>query len=102
MNLKDLAKLGGFISTDTVEVPVEWNEHKMTAQVRRISFGDYEALARLSDDDSRAAKLLSKTLFLPDEGRLMTYEEAYQLAPSLAEVLMKAVTEASGFGTPKR
>lgn len=101
MNLKELAKIGAFVSTDTVEVPVEWGEHKFTAQVRKISFGDYESLSKVPDDGSRSAMLLSKSLFLPDEKRLMSYEEAYQLQASLAAVLMKAVTEASGFGAPK-
>lgn len=101
MNLKELAKIGAFVSTDTVEVPVEWGEHKFTAHVRKISFGDYESLSKVGDDGSRSAMLLSKSLFLPDENRLMKYEEAYQLKPDLAAALMKAVTEASGFGSPK-
>lgn len=101
MNLKELVKAGGFVSTETVEKEVEWEGHKFVAHIRKISFGDYESLSRVSDDGSRSAKLLSQSLFLPDEKRLMTYEEAYQLKPGLAAVLMKAVTDAAGFGDPK-
>ena len=101
MNLKELTKAGAFVSTETVEAPIEWEGNKFVAHVRKISFGDYESLSRVSDDGSRSAMLLSKSLFLPDEKRLMSYEEAYQLKPGLAAVLMKAVTKASGFGDPK-
>lgn len=101
MNLKELAELGAFVSNDTVEVPVEWNGKKVTAHVRRLSYGDYESLGDVKEGFSRGATILSKALFLPDQGRLMTYEEAYQLNPNFAEVLVKAITEAKAIFTPK-
>lgn len=101
MDLKDLAKFGAFISTETVEVPVKWEGNEMTAHFRRLSFGDYEAISQMPEDRSRSATIISKTLFLPDVARLMTYEEAYQLAPKFAEALVKAMTEGKVLVAPK-
>jgi hypothetical protein len=101
VDLKELAKLGAFIDTQTVEVPVEWEGNHMTAHFRRLSFGDYEAIAQMPEDRSRSATIISKTLFLPDVARLMTYEEAYQLAPKFAEALVKAMTEGKVLVSPK-
>lgn len=101
MNLKDLLKADAFVSADTVESVVEWEGHKFTVNIRKVSFGDYESLIRLGGDDSQSAKLLSKTVFLPDQARFMSYEEAYQLKASLAGELLKAVKKACGLSDPK-
>lgn len=101
MNLKDLKKIGAFVSNELTEVPVEWKGNKFNVHVRRIPFGDTEFIASKSDDGSQYAATLSKAIFLPDEGRLMTYEEAFSLDWGLAKVLIKAVTKAAGLETPK-
>ena len=101
MKLKDLNAAGAFVSTEAVEVPLEWEGNKLTVQVRKVSFGDYESLVRLGDDDSQSAKLLSKTVYLTDEKRFISYDEAYQLKAGFAAVLMKAVKEACGLNDPK-
>lgn len=101
MNLTDLVKLGAVVSTETVEVPVEWEGNKFTANVRKLSYGDYEAMAGLPEGTSKGAVILSKTLFLPDQGRLMTYEEAYQLKPTFAQVLIEAITASKAIVSPK-
>lgn len=101
MDFKDLAKLGAFITTETVEVPVEWEGHSMQAHFRRLSFGDYEALSAVPEGRSHSATIISKTLFLPDVARLMTYEEAYQLDPKFAQALVKAMTEGKVLVAPK-
>lgn len=101
MRLADLQKAGAFVSTDAVEQPVEWEGNRFTVQVRKVSFGDYEAILRMDDDGSQSAKLLSKTVYLPDEKRFMSYEEAYQLKASFAAALMKGVKAACGLDDPK-
>jgi hypothetical protein len=101
MKLADLQKAGAFVSTEAVEAPVEWEGHTFTVNVRKVSFGDYESLIRMGDDDSQSAKLLSKTVYLPDQKRFMTYEEAYQLKASFAAALMKAVKAACRLDDPK-
>lgn len=101
MNLEELVKMGAVVSMDTVEVPVEWEGHKFTAHVRKLSYGDYEAMAEVPEGKSKGAIILSKTLFLPDQGRLMTYEEAYQLKPTFAQVLIEAITKSKAIVSPK-
>lgn len=102
MNLKELKKIGAFVSQELTEVPVEWNGNKFTVHVRRIPFGDTEFIAsKGADDGSQYAATLSKAIFLPDEGRLMSYEEAFSLDWSLAKVLIKAVTKSAGLDSPK-
>ena len=101
MNLSDLVNMGAVVSTDTVEVPIEWEGHKFTAHVRKLSYGDYEAMAGMSEDASKGATIISKCVFLPDQGRLMTYEEAYQLKPTFAQALIEAITTAKAIVSPK-
>lgn len=101
MNLEELVKIGAVVSMDTVEVPVEWEGHKFTAHVRKLSYGDYEAMAGMGEDVSKGATIISKCLFLPDQKRLMTYEEAYQLKPTFAQALIEAITTAKAIVSPK-
>lgn len=101
MNLEDLVKIGAVVSMDTVEVPVEWEGHKFTAHVRKLSYGDYEAMAGMGEEVSKGATIISKCLFLPDQKRLMSYEEAYQLKPTFAQALIEAITTAKAIVSPK-
>lgn len=101
MNLTQLAELGAVVSTDTVEVKFEWEGHKFDAHIRKLSYGDYEAMAGMPEDVSKGATIISKCLFLPDQKRLMTYEEAYQLKPTFAQALIEAITTAKAIVSPK-
>lgn len=101
MNLEELVKMGAVVSMDTVEVPVEWEDHKFTAHIRKLSYGDYESMAGMGEDVSKGATIISKCLFLPDQKRLMTYEEAYQLKPTFAQALIEAITTAKAIVSPK-
>lgn len=101
MKLAELTAFGAFVQTELVEKPVEWEGHHFTVLVRKLSFGDYEGIFRVKEGESQSAAILSKTVFLLDEKRLMTYDEAYQLQASLAAKLMDAVKEASGLTDPK-
>jgi len=101
VNLEELVKIGAVVSMDTVEVPVEWEGHKFTAHVRKLSYGDYEAMAGMGEEVSKGATIISKCLFLPDQKRLMTYEEAYQLKPTFAQALIEAITTAKAIVSPK-
>lgn len=101
MNLEELVKIGAVVSMDTVEVPVEWEGHKFTAHIRKLSYGDYEAMAGMGEETSKGATIISKCLFLPEQKRLMTYEEAYQLKPTFAQALIEAITTAKAIVSPK-
>lgn len=101
MKLKDLQAAGAFVSAEAVECAVEWEGHHFTVQVKKLSFGDYEGIFKVKEGESQSAAILSKTVWLPDEKRFMSYGEAYQLQASLAAKLMDAVKEASGLADPK-
>lgn len=101
MKLKDLEKAGGFVPVDGVKKSVTWkNRHTgeefvFDVFVKRMSFGTMERfLVSTNDDDrSRGAMTIAECILFGDAGEPMTYEQAYQLEPSLASVLMNAVTE---------
>lgn len=69
--------------------------------VKRQSFGSIERLFLSDEDDrSKSAAYIAATVLLGDKGaEPMSYEDAYQLEPSLAGVLIKAVNEVNGTGT---
>lgn len=104
MNLDQLKAAGGFVEAEPVKVPVEW-AHKTKAGadvvdkfdvwVRLRSFGLFERVASLGGDRSRSAQMLSECILLGDERQALTYEQAYQLEPDLAFVLVEAVRGAN-------
>jgi hypothetical protein len=104
MNLRELKAKGGFVSTTPIAKEVSW-EHEVegksetdtfTVSVVKQSFGAVEKLFLGPDDRSKSAAFISQCIRFGDEQ--MTYEDAYQLDPGLAAVLMKAINEVNGTG----
>lgn len=104
MNLKDLKDKGGFVSSKPVRKDVIWSRKvdgeevsdTFTIHVRPMSYGDIERIFvdPKDQDRSRTAALLAESVLLGDEGKeRLSYTDAYQLAPSLAAALSKAVSE---------
>lgn len=104
MNLKELKARGGFISPIPVKRDVEWKHidptsgeevtDKFSVFVKRQSFGAIERLFVANDDRSKSATFISECILLGDDAKdRMTYEDAYQLDPGLAAVLVKAINE---------
>lgn len=105
MKLKDLKDMGGFVSSAPVAVDVTWNRPSaepvtFTVHIRKHSFGTIEKLLNAVEDDrSRSAAYLSESVLLGDGGKEpLKYEDAYQLDPSLAAALAKAVNEVNATG----
>lgn len=107
MNLKELKAKGAFVPVHPIKKSVTWKnedeEVSFDVFVRKMSFGDYERLFLAeSDDRSRMARVLCESVKLGDEGKdSLSYEDAYQLNPSFARVLLDAVNEVNGVGAPK-
>ena len=107
MNLSELQAMGAFVEAAPIKTPVTWTRDNaegvevsdtFDVWIRRRSFGTLERVAMLSEDRSKSAKMLSECVLLGDAQEAITYEQAYQLDPSLAFVLVEAVRDA---GAPK-
>lgn len=109
MKLADLRAKGGVVDRAPVAKEVTWTRvdaegveqsDTFTIHVARQSVG---AMERMFFDDpndpdrSRSANVISKSIRLGKGGEeAISYEEAYQLEPSLAAVFLKAFREVNG------
>src|SRR5690554_3162818 len=105
MDLKQLKQRGAFVPVAPVPWPVEWTHidpdtgeevtDQFTIHVRRRSYGTIERVVAASMTDearSRNALFISESILLGEGGaESMSYEDAYQLEPSLAAVLVEAI-----------
>ena len=107
MNLAQLQAAGAFVEAAPVKTPVTWTRQNAAGEevsdsfdvwVRRRSFGTLERVAMLGEDRSKSAKMLSECILLGEEQEALSYEQAYQLDPSLAFALVQAVKDV---GAPK-
>lgn len=107
MNLAQLQAAGAFVEAAPVKTSVTWTRKNAAGEeitdifdvwVRRRSFGTFERVAMLSEDRSKSAKMLSECVLLGEAQEALSYEQAYQLDPSLAFVLIEAVKDV---GAPK-
>lgn len=108
MNLKELQAKGGFVSVAPVKKSVTWEREGENGEVEKItfdvyvkrhSFGALEQIWAGDDDRAKSARFLSYSIKLGAGGKEeLTYEDAYQLEPSLAAVLVNAVTEVNKTG----
>lgn len=97
-SIDDLVKLGGIVSAEPVERTVEWDGNTFTVLVKRISYGMVERVLIKPDDDeqSRNAALISGSILLNGGTESLTYEQAFQLKPSLAFALVDAIRSVNG------
>lgn len=106
MDVAALKARGGVISPLPVPKEVEWTHadpdtgekvtDKFTVHVLRHSYGAMERLMLGEGDKSKGAMLISTCMRFGEGGKEeMSYEDAFQLEPSLAAVFMKALNEAN-------
>ena len=113
MDIETLRELGGIVSPTPVDRDVTWQPRNedgsprgepgtFTVRIKKLSAGLSERLWVKDDDPAKAdrstqAALLAESMFLGE--RLITYEEAYQLEPTLATEFAKAVNAVNGWGS---
>lgn len=112
MNLKQLREKGGFVPLTPVAKELTWtppgsdDSFQFTVHIRKLSFGAVEKLWGGLDKDadkSRIASFLSSTILLGEDGKeALTYQDAYQLEPSLATVFIEAVNAVNGIGASEK
>lgn len=100
MKLSDLK--GAVVSGELVKKHLEWTRDVDGEEVtdtfdifvKRPSFGDVERIFVGGDDKSRSAAMISACVRMGDNGEeLITYDQAYQLAPSLAALFSEAIKD---------
>jgi hypothetical protein len=108
MDLFALKNLGAFVSSVPVKRTVTWARKDdegvdqtttFDIHVKRIAFGDIERIYHDKEDAERsrtAALIAASILFGEQADQPISYEDAYQLAPSLAHVLNTAIAEVNG------
>lgn len=111
MNLKELRSRGGFVSVAPVRKSVTWKrldeagvEQSDTFDiwVVKLSFGMIETISAPEEKRARNAALIHEAVRLGDDGKeRFTYQDAYQLQPSLARALIVAVAEVNKLPKPK-
>jgi hypothetical protein len=95
MDLAELQKIGGFVplepvTTDVTWTPPEGDQVTFTVLVKRLSAGSLERLwTDARKDRSHSAMLIAESVLLGEER--LTYEQAFQLAPSLATALLDCI-----------
>jgi hypothetical protein len=111
MNLKELKEKGGFVDSSLVKKAAVW-EHDVDGEaakdevsffVRRLAFGDIEKMLTGETDKSRTAELIAESIRLGEKGKeRLTYDDAYQLEPTLAKVFADAIREVNEMGKRSR
>lgn len=98
MKIDDLKNSGAFLDAAPVLKPVTWTREdgekfSFEVGIRRMSMGDWERVMVHDEDEKSASARILSTVVVLDEGVRFTYAQAYQLAPSLAQVLLDAHNE---------
>lgn len=106
MDLAKLRETGGFVPLTPVAHEVTWKPPgadesvTFTVHIRKLSFGAVEKLwggIEKDADKSRIASFISSTVLLGENGtEALTYQDAFQLEPTLATVFIEAVNAVNG------
>lgn len=108
MNIKELQQAGAFVSAEMTKKSITFEigdeEYNADVYIKPLGIGEHEALyanSQGSDDNvSRTAQLIAAVARFGEGGQeQMSYEDAYQLHPSLASAIMEAYTEVT---TPEK
>lgn len=100
MNLAEIRNAGGFVSAEPVKAEIKWNKHRFDVWVKRLSFGDVEAIYA-TDDRSRSARLISSAVLLGEDKEPISYDDALRLDVSLAAKLIEALNSINGMDQKK-
>lgn len=112
MKLEQLMARGAVVSAEPVKVDVKWTHDdpetgeevvdEFSVHVLKRSFGAVERLWSAAEDKSRSAMIISECVRFGEAGEeRMTYEQAYQLEPGLATVLLDAYSQVNAAKRPK-
>ncbi len=112
MNITDILSAGGFVDSDPVKIGVVWKskdkttgkeiEHKFDIFVLRQSWGVMEKLWSSGEDKSRSASYISNSIRLGDSAeQSLSYDQAYNLDPSLASVFLNAINDVNNASEKK-
>ena len=117
MNKKQLKARGGIVATAPIKIEIHWKhqddetgetvEDVFDVHVKKLSFGMVEvALQPLMGQGQRAGKaaLIAEAILLGDgtnPAERFSYEEAFQLKPTLAYQLYRAIAEVNSLPVPK-
>lgn len=101
MDINELQALGGFVDAAPVPKEITWkgpdgNSLKATIHIVRQPFGVVESTFSTGDADrSQGARMIHLAVRLgKDASEQLTYEQAYNLLPSLAWAMVGAINEA--------
>lgn len=103
MKLDQIKQEGGFATDHLVKQSVTWkkaanDEVTFDVFIAKPSFGEMERLvAQAKTGRSQGAELISLCVRFGDSGEeKVSYEQAYDMVPSLVEALSEAVIEVTG------
>lgn len=114
MKLTDLKKKGAIVRPELVSKTVTWShvdpesgervDDTFEVQIKRLSYGQVESIFHLAPEDperSYNAALISLAVVL-DREQQFSYEDAYQLDPSLAYSLIGAINDVNRRGASSK
>jgi hypothetical protein len=103
MSLKELEKLGGFLSDVLVEKEIRFKldddvEHVATVFVKKLGLGEYERLFATKDDKhGTSSNIIAAAVSLGEGGKeRIPVEKAYRLHKGLANAMLAAFSEVNG------
>lgn len=103
MALKDLEKLGAFVSDALVKKDIRFklngpDEYDATVFVKQLSMGEYERL--IADKDSNlgaSARIIAAAVTFSEDGsERITADKAFKLHKGIANALLDAIQEVNG------
>lgn len=111
MNIKELKARGAFVAAQPVLKNVTWQPPDGDAVnfdifIKRLSFGTVERVFLTEEaDKSQSANYIAQAVMLGDEkGKpvSISYQDAYDMEPSFARVLLEAINEVIGTGQAEK
>lgn len=93
MNLAQIKDLGGFVSDKPVEKAIKWAGQEFKVHVIPQSFGAMEDMVTAAKDKAKAATFISTAIRLDGGKQEISYDDAYAMAPPLAQELIRVINE---------
>lgn len=103
MDLATLQSKGGFVPRELVSKELTWTRvdddgeqqtDTFSVFIAKRVFADVERIHNAPDEQSKSAHLIAALVRLGTDGsERLTYDQAYQLDPSLAACFLNAITE---------